>query len=220
VAVFDDRVGLRRFPRVDSRTYAHAPPGMSREVMLFVDGWVKVEIATPIDGWAMASSSRVVHSGLVEELAFSTRAAVRRLPYRDEALVRWEGRVVKKTSDPLEDGTPAYQLQAASIDGDHRVFRITPAAWATFHETDYIVDREGKGLAQADIPIGFTELGPPYELLERDGERVKIQWQDQGWVPAGSCRLEVRYNYSTTRRQDVSLRLRESLTRLLRRGQR
>ena len=220
VAVFDERVGLRRFPRVDSRTYAHAPAGMSREVMLFVDGWAKVEIATPIEGWAMAISSRVVHAGLVDELAFSTRAAVRRFPYRDEALVRWEGRVVKKTSEPEDDGTPAYRLQAASIDGEHRVFHLSPAAWATFSETDYIVDREGEGLAHADIPIGFTELGPPYELLERDGERVRIQWQDQGWVPDDSCRFEVRYNYSTTRRQDVSLRLRASLTRLSRLGRR
>ena len=162
----------------------------------------------------MATSSRVVHAGLVDELAFSTRAAVRRLPYRDEALVRWEGRIVTKTTEPADDGTPAYQLQAANIDGERRVFQLTPAAWATFHETDYIVDRDGKGLAQADIPIGFTELGPPYELLERDGERVKIQWQDQGWVPADSCRFEVRYNYSTTRRQDVSLSLRAWITRL------
>ena len=211
VGVFDSRVGLRRFPRVDSRTYAHAPAGMSKRVMLFAGDWAKIEIARPITGWALAASSRTVHSGIVDEAAFSSRTAVRPLPYRDEALVRWEGRVVKKTSTPGDDGQPDYAMEAANVDGEHRVFHLTQQAWNSFRETDYVVDREGLGLAQADIPIGFTELGPPYEVLARDGERIQIQWQDQGWVRTASCRFEVRYNYSTTRRQDVALALRNLL---------
>lgn len=214
MAVFDTRVGLRRFPRVDSRAYAHAPPGMSRAVMRFADDWAKIEVTTPVEGWAMSTSSRVAHSGIVDEIAFSTRAPVRKFPYKDEPLVRWEGRVVKKTSAG-SGGDATFHLEAADVAGEHRVFDLTRAAWDTFRETDYIVDREGKGLTQADIPIGFTELGPPYELLERDGDRVRIQWRDQGWIPADSCRFEVRYNYSTTRRQDVAQRLRALVGRPL-----
>jgi hypothetical protein len=214
MAVFDARVGLRRFPRRDSRTYAHAPAGMSREVMVFAADWAKVEVASPISGWAMAASSRVVHAGVVEEVAFSARTAVRTRPYEDEALVRWEGRVVTKTTDVGPAGGITYHVEAANIDGRRRVFDTTEAAWGTFRETDYIVDREGKGLTHADIPIGFTELGPPYEVLERAGDRVRIQWRDQGWVPRDSCRFDVRYNYSTTRRQDLSVRLRALLARL------
>jgi hypothetical protein len=215
VAVFDSRVGLRRFPRVDSRTYAHARAGMSKRVMAFADDWAKIEIARPVVGWAMAESSRVVHSGIVDEVAFSSRVAVRPLPYRDEALVRWEGRVVKKTAAPGDDGEPDYALEAVDAEEEPRVFHLTQPAWNSFRERDYVVDREGLGLAQADSPVGFTDLGPPYEVLARDGERVKIQWQDQGWIRADSCRFEVRYNYSTSRRQDVAQVSRRWLRRLL-----
>ena len=215
VAVFDSRVGLRRFPRVDSRTYAHAPAGMTKPVMGFGADWVKIEIERPIEGWVSEASSRIVHAGIVDEVAFSTRTPVRSLPYADEALVVWEGRIEAKTSETDDDGQTDYALQATDVDGDERVFHLTQQAWNSFRETDYIVDRQGLGVAQADIPIGFTKLGPPYEVLARDGERLLIQWQDQGWVRTDSCRLEVRYNYSTSRRQDLAQALREQLSRVV-----
>ena len=49
--------------------------------------------------------------------------------------------------------------------------------------------------------MGFAKTGPPYEVLERDGEWLKIQLRDQGWVERSECELDARYSYTFTRRQ-------------------
>jgi len=204
VARFDDRIGLRRFPASDSRIIAYTSQGMSKPVMRRAGEWVKVEIRSPVEGWVPADRAISVDEGEVADRALMpANVPVRRTPYADEALVRWEGRIVTKRVQETTDGSRQHEINAEAPNGDHRTFTVPQTAWNAFAATDYIIDREGKGISKAEPPMAFTQPSPPYEVIAREGAWLRIELQDQGWVTDDSCTFDVVFRYKLSRRQTL-----------------
>jgi SH3-like domain-containing protein len=204
VVRFAARVAIRRAPRRDSRVFAYTRPESEAEALRIEREWLKIQTSTPVEGWVLASEAAIREGEVVAEASFRRAVPVRSAPFPGESLVRWEGRVVRKEAASGASGATRHLLHCQDLRGEKRTLEVPRATWDSFIETDYLIEREGMGVGKYGPPVAFTRIGPPYEVLERQDEWVRIQVQDQGWVARADGELDVRYHYSISRRQALS----------------
>jgi hypothetical protein len=174
---------------------------MSKEAIRLTPGWVKILIAPREEAWVLSAHASLHENGVAVEAVFERPVPFRRTQYDDEGSIAWEGYVVEKRTTASEEGVDGHALVVANDQGERRTVQLPKAAWDGFVERDYVIDRVGKPVREFPLPMGFAKTGPPYEVLDRDGEWMKIQLRDQGWVERAECELDVRYSYTFTRRQ-------------------